>query len=208
MPSSGHHLPDVGDQPLRDHREAVVVGPRADALEDFAAQLVERTVGPQRPRQPVGQRRQRRPDITQQLGMREEHFLDVGRRISHVKHLRPFRSHQERRLLDRVVADRDDQVSAIDRPMHVVAFRQRRGAHVQLRAAGDRALSHLRVEERNPDTLHEVRQLLHQPRTVSGPADHDQRPLRLEDHLRRTLDRIRGCNRHRHRMFGHRREIA
>ena len=64
----------------------------------------------------VGQQRERRPDIADDLGVREEHFLDVRRRVADVDHLQAAGAHQERRLLDRVMADRDDQIGMIHRP--------------------------------------------------------------------------------------------
>ena len=107
----------------------------------------------------VGQQRERRPDVAEDLGVREEHFLHVGRRVADMNHLQAVGAHQERRLLDRVMADRDDQIGMIHRPVHVVARRKRGGAHVVLGAAGDGTLAHLRVEERDAGALHEARQL-------------------------------------------------
>ena len=66
--------------------------------------------------EPVGQKRQARPDIAHHFGMREVDPLDIGGREADVDHLWPRCAHQERRLLDRVVADRDDQVRPVDRP--------------------------------------------------------------------------------------------
>jgi hypothetical protein len=75
-----------------------------------------------------------------------------------MQHHRPFRFHEKRRLLNRIVADRDNQIRAIDRPMDVVALRQRRGAHVEVRPAGHGALAHLRIEERNLHPPDQIRQ--------------------------------------------------
>ena len=77
----------------------------------------------------------------------------------------------------------------VDGAVHVVARRERGRAHVELGAAVDRALAHLRVEERDAGALDEARQLVDQARAVAGRADHDQRPLRLRDHRRGALDR-------------------
>ena len=65
-------------------------------------------------------------------------------------HLRPVVAHDEGRLLDGVVADRDDEIGLVDRLVDLVALRQRGGAHIEIGAGVDRALAHLGVEERNP----------------------------------------------------------
>ncbi len=66
---------------------------------------------------------QRRAEITDHLGLREIHLLHARRLKADVHDLRTAGPHDERRLLDRVVADRDDQVGPIDRFVHIVAFR-------------------------------------------------------------------------------------
>ena len=108
-----------------------------------------RLAGLQLALEPIGQKRQARPDIADDLGMREVDLLDVGRRVADMDHLRPALAHDEGRLLDRVVADGDDQVGPVDRPVHVVALGERGGAHVEVGPARDGALAHLRVEERH-----------------------------------------------------------
>jgi hypothetical protein len=71
------------------------------------------------------------------------------------------------RLLDRVVADGQDQVGLVDRLVHVVAVGQRGRSHPQLGSAfggaqtGDRSLAHLGVEERNAER---------RMKSVSSPA--------------------------------------
>jgi hypothetical protein len=71
----------------------------------------------------VGKQRQARTHITHELRMREVHLLDGRRKIAHVQDGGAVRPHKEWRLLDGVVAYGDDQVGAIDRPMHVVPLR-------------------------------------------------------------------------------------
>ena len=133
MPSVGHDLADVVDDPLRRRREAAprwrdpLIRPgspragraRAEAVVELALE-------------PVGQQRQARADVAHHLGMREVDLLDIGRRVADVDHLRPVRAHEERRLLDRVVADRDDQVGPVDRLVHIVPLGERRRAHVEV----------------------------------------------------------------------------
>ena len=123
-------------------------------------------------------------------------------------HLRSALAHDEGRLLDRVVADRDDQIGPVDRPVDVVALRQRRRAHVEVGAAGDGALAHLRVEERQARAAHEARQRLDQPRTVAAGADHDQRALGRKDHLGRAVEGGRMRDRALDRVDRHDRRVA
>ena len=110
-------------------------------------------------------------------------------------HRRAVPAHEERRLLDGVVADRDDQIGPVDRPMHVVALRQRRRPHVEVGASRDGALAHLGVEERDARPAHEIRQRVDQPGAVAGGADHDQRALGRQDHVGGAVER--GGVRHR-----------
>ena len=102
--------------------------------------------------------------------------------------LRPAGAHDEGRLLDRVVADRDDQVGLVDRPVDIVPLRQGGRAHVEVGSAGDGALAHLGVEERQAGAAHEAGERLDEAGTVAAGADHDQRPLGRQDHLRRAIE--------------------
>ena len=99
--------------------------------EDVVAQAEQRL----RPRQlifePVGEEGEARADVADELRLRKKHLLDRRREIADMQHRRSVRPHEERRLLNRVVADRNDEIGPIDRPMHVIALRQRRGAHVE-----------------------------------------------------------------------------
>jgi hypothetical protein len=122
-------------------------------------------------------------------------------------HLRPARPHQERRLLNGVVADRDDQVGAVDRLVHVVAFRQRRGAQIEIVAAGHGALAHLRVEKRDLGAADEFRQTGGQTRAAGSGAKHHQRAFRRQDHLGGTVERRRRCYRQLDRVRRHQRQV-
>ena len=62
------------------------------------------------------------PDIAHHLALRKVHPLHVGRRIADVDHLRTFRTHDEWRLLDRIVADGDYQVGPINGFVNIVTF--------------------------------------------------------------------------------------
>jgi hypothetical protein len=63
----------------------------------------------------IRQQFQARPDIANHLALRKVNPLHIGRRVADVDHLRTLRAHDERRLLDRIVTDGDDQIGAIDR---------------------------------------------------------------------------------------------
>ena len=101
----------------------------------------------------------------------------------------PVRTHQERGLFHRVMADRDDQVGAVDGVMDIVALGQRGGAHIEPGAARDRALAHLGVEERDLQPSDERRQGVRQARATGGRAQHDERPPGLADELGRAIER-------------------
>ena len=99
-------------------------------------------------------------------------------------HLRPARPHDERGLLDGVVADGEDQVGAVDRLVDVVALRERGGSHVEVGAAGDRALAHLRGKERQLQPSEEAVQSGREPWAARAGTEHYEGALRLEDHCR------------------------
>ena len=95
-----------------------------------------------------------RADVADDRGVREVDLLHVGRGVADVDDRRAARAHEERRLLDRVVPDRQDEVGLVDGLVHVVALGEGCGAHPQVdrlseRPPGDHALAHLRGEERD-----------------------------------------------------------
>jgi hypothetical protein len=151
-----HDLAHIVHYALRRQRITAFLRPFGYSRENLLAQRQERP----RPRQlafeTVGQQRQARTDIPDKLRMREVHLLDRGGQITHMQDPRSARPHQERRFLHRIVADRDDQIGAIDRLVNMVALGQRRGAHVEPGSAGDGALPNLRVEEGDFQALHEL----------------------------------------------------
>ena len=153
-----YHVPHVAHDALRGERIAVALLLRsAIAREHLLAQLKEGARVWQPGLETICQQPKARADITHELRMGEVHLLDRGRKIAHVQDGRAVRTHQERRLLHGVVTYGDDQVRAVDRPMHVVPLGQRGGAHIEPGPAGDRALAHLCVEERDLHALHEIR---------------------------------------------------
>ena len=89
------------------------------------------------------------------------------------------------------MADRDNQVGAVDRLVNPVPFGQRGRADVEIGAGIDGALPHLGVEERNSGPPHEGRQRLGEARAARRGAQHDQRPLGGHDHGGGAFDRRR-----------------
>ena len=156
----------------------------------------------------IGQQREARADITDHFGMREEHLLDGGRQVAHVQHGRSPRAHDEGRFLHRVVPDRNDQIGAVDRPMDVIAFRERGGAHVEPGPTGNRALAHLCVEERDAHAAHEIRQGVRQPWPAGRRAQHHQRPLSPEDQVGRAFQSRGMGNRDVDRVPRHERNVG
>ena len=122
---------------------------------------------------------------------------DVRRRVADVDHLGAAGSHDEGRLLDRVVADGDDQVGPVDCLVDVVPLRQGSRAQIEIVTAGHGALAHLGVEEGYLRAGDEVRQSGAQAGAAGGGSQHDQRTLRLEDHLGGAVER----QGRRHRLF-------
>ena len=102
--------------------------------------------------------------------------------------LRSIMAHQEGRLLDGVVADRNNQIGLIDGLVNPIAFRQRSRAHIEVGAGTDRALPHLGVEEWNSASSHERRERLGKMWTARRGAQHDQRPVGSHDHGCGALD--------------------
>ena len=80
----------------------------------------------------VGQQLQARSDITNYFALRKVDLLHVGGGITNVNHLRALRTHDERRLLNCVMPDGNDQVGAINSLVHVVTFAKRGRAHIEL----------------------------------------------------------------------------
>ena len=199
----GHDLPHIVDDALRRRRKPALVGPFADMGENLGAQRQQRRSICELALQAVREKPQAQSDIADELRMREEDFLHIRRQITDMQHDRSLGTHDERRLLHRIVTDGDDQIGAVDRLMNIVALGERRRPHVQVRAAGDGALAHLRVEEGNADAADELRQGVGQPRPVRRGAQHQQRPLGGEDHRCSPVERGGRRNGNVDRVGGH-----
>ena len=77
-----HHLAHVVHEALRCRRPAVLGRPIGDAAQDALAQLQQGTGIVQPALDAVGEKFQAGTDVTDDLGMREIHLLDVGRAYS------------------------------------------------------------------------------------------------------------------------------
>jgi len=128
-------------------------------------------------------------DVADDLGLREVDLLHRRRRDADMDHLRAVMAHQERWLLDGVMADRNDQVGLVDGLVHPIPLRQRRRAHVEIGAGIDGPLAHLGIEERNLASPHERRQRLGQLRAACRGAQHHERLLGGHDHGRGAINR-------------------
>ena len=178
-PVVGHHRAHVGDDALRGDREAVVVaaGEVRAGCRRAAAASAEAFGRPAL--EPVGEQGQAAADVADDLGVREVHLLDLGRRVADVDDRRTARAHQERRLLDRVVPDREDQVGPVDRLVDVVALGQRGGAQSQARRSPATTPLPICVLKKGiRGTAQELAQIRGQARPAGRGAEHDQRALR------------------------------
>ena len=129
-------------------------------------------------------------DIADHFQLREVDRVDFGREEVDVDDGAFARAHEERRLFDHVVADVDDAVGAVDQPVHVVAVRQRRGAHPAVVGFADHALAHLGGEERDAGPVDEAFEHLRGALAVGPGAAHQQRTAGAADGLDRRGDRL------------------
>ncbi len=179
------------DDALRRERIAGFRSPLGNLREDLLAQSQERPRPRQLAHETFDEQHEARADIADEFCIREEHLLDRRGKIAHMQNLRSARTHEEGRLLNRVVADRDDQVGAIDRVVNIVTLGKRGGAHVESGPARDCPFAHLRVEERDLQAIDEIRQRVSKARAACGRTQHHQRSLGLENQVGRSLQRRR-----------------
>jgi hypothetical protein len=93
------------------------------------------------------------------------------------------------------MADRQDEIGAVDRLVDVVPLRQSGRAHVEVGSARHRALSHLGVEERDTQATYEVGERLGEVWAARGGAKHYERAFGAEHQGRRPVNRAGGGNR-------------
>lgn len=165
--------------------------------ENLGTQLLERRIRRRVSLEVVCEGQHVGADISDELGIGIEHLFDVGGQESDMHQPAGATGliHQERRLLDGVVADGDDQIRLVDGIVHVVPLGERRSSHVEVRAAGHCALAHLGIEERNAGPPDELRQGIDEAGAIARGTDHDERPARCADHAAHPRHRVSGGNR-------------
>src|ERR1700721_4343093 len=99
--------------------------------------------------QPIGQASEAGANVSDDLRLRKVYLLHSRRRGADMNDLRSMMAHQERGLLDGIMADRDNQVVLVDGLVNPIPFRQRGRAHIETGARVDGTLPHLSIEERN-----------------------------------------------------------
>ena len=201
MPSGGMTCADIVDEPLR--REAVFGRPRRRCGSRIRFAQMQEAPGAfgSLPSIAIGQRLQRGADIADDFGLREIDLLDSRRLIADMNDLRAALAHDERRLLDGVMADRDDEVGLFDRLVDIVPLRQRGGAHIEFGSAGNGPLAHLGREERNAGSEHELREIRCRARTRGRrPRASASGRLAAHDQLRGAIERRVACRRQLDRM--------
>src|ERR1700676_3122634 len=146
--------------------------------------------------------------FTDDFGLRKIHLFDRGWREANMNDLMSAPRHQERRLLNRLVPNGNDEVRAIDCPVDVVAFAQGSGAEIEVRRTPDSPFSHLCIEERDTDATNEVGKRRRKLRSICPGAKHQQRKLRGQNKVGCALDGSRRGNRNLHRVGRHQRDIS
>ncbi|MCY1284104.1 hypothetical protein D9M70_329980 [compost metagenome] len=181
----------VGDQPLRVQREARIVGAFGDL---GLVGLADRQQAGEVPVRGVGERLADLPDgvgdVAHHLDLREVHRVDLGGTEVHVDHLGAAADHEERRLLDHVVADVDDQVGRFQRAVHEVAGRQRGVAEEARVALVHHALAHLGGDEGNAGAVDQLLEDLGGHLAVGPGADHQDRAARGLQLVHRGADHL------------------
>lgn len=191
MPCDGNAQHRVGHQALRIEREARVVGAFGDLR---LVGLADRQQAGEVPVRGIVQRLADLPDgvgdVAHHFDLREIHRVHLGGTEVHVDHLGTAANHEERRLLDHVVADVDDQVGRLHRAMHEVAGGQRGVAEEARVTLVDHALAHLGGDEGNAGLVDQLLEDLGGHLAVGPGADHQDRAARGAQLLHRGADRL------------------
>ena len=132
MPSSGMTFRTSWTMRCGVGGQAILGGPVGKPLQNAFAKAKQRPGIVQSSLDAIRPAVQARPDIANHLALRKVNPLHIGRRVADVDHLGTLRAHDERRLLDRIVTDSDDQIGAINGFMHVVTFAERSGPHIEV----------------------------------------------------------------------------
>jgi len=112
-------------------------------------------------------------DVADHFDLREVHGVHRRRNKVDVDDLQVFAAHEERRFLDHVVPDVQDQVGMIDGTVDEIVVRKGRVAQEQRVAFIDHSFAHLCREERDPRPVDESAQ--HPARDLAiGAGAHQQ----------------------------------
>ena len=150
-----------------------------------AADAVRQHRGQQPPQRPV--------DVADQLDLRPVGGVDLGRRGVDVDDpLRPLRVPPRRRVLDRVVADRHDEVRAVEARQDVVARLEPDRHQREVRPVVDRALAHERHRDRHVQAAGEGAQLGRRVAAQDAVAGEHDRALRGGEQPRGVGDGLVG----------------
>src|SRR5690606_6954808 len=124
-------------------------------------------------------------DISDDFLLRMVYRVDLCRDEIDVDDLQVVAPHEERGLLDHVMADVDDQVGGVDGAVHEVVRGERGIAHVQRIMLVQYALAHLGRKEGNPGLVYELAQHLGGQFPVRGRTNENEGALCIFDHIDR-----------------------
>ena len=192
-----HHLAHVPQHLLRLHRERGVVLLHGEVVEDGLAQRGAVVDVPQRQviavlvvellvdlPQGVG-------DVGLDVDVDVVVLVDLaGPEVDVDDLLAAVLVPEMRRVLDQVVADRDDDVGLVERGVDVVAPLQADGEQAMRVAASDRALAHEGVDHPDAGLVRQALELLGGAFAHRAVARQDDRVLGAGDDLGRLADRL------------------
>ena len=132
-------------------------------------------------------------DVADELDLGLVVGVDLGRlRVDVDDPLASVRVPARRRVLDQVVADRDDEVGAVEAGQDVVAGLQPDGHQREVAPVVDRALAHERHRDRDVEALGEGPQLGRGVPAQDAVAGQDERPAGGDEEPGGVLDRLVG----------------
>ena len=129
-------------------------------------------------------------DVADDFDLRKVNRIDRRRREVDVDDLDASVLHEERRLLDHVVADVDDQIRRLDRAVDEVTRRERRVAQEQRISLVDDPFAHLRRDERDASLVDELPQHVARQLAIGAGADQQQGRLGGSNHLDGGANRL------------------
>src|SRR6202008_1740280 len=102
--------------------------------------------------------------------MWEKHFLYGRRQITDMNDCRTVGPHEKGRFLNRVVANRQDQIGLGDGLVDIIAFRKSNRPYVKVSATRGSAFTHLRREEGNTQAMNKIGQRFCKPGATGSCA--------------------------------------